>query len=175
MSLIHSICVPVTVPLTAYFCLQSSCIVFFTDFDSTQKFLLQKCQQHAPYRGGFSKVPNSPPDILHSFYSLCWLSLLTSETKKLGIDKDKEVEKEEDQSGIINQKIDVEERFSHGFEEKNESAVDRFMHNTVLPIKDFPLDVIAAPIYTAISDINCLNPIDPRFTLCTSKCSYVPN
>jgi prenyltransferase beta subunit len=27
------------------------------------------------YKGGFSKVPSAPPDILHSFYSICWLSL----------------------------------------------------------------------------------------------------
>ena len=27
------------------------------------------------YTGGFSKTPEAPPDILHSFYSLCYRSL----------------------------------------------------------------------------------------------------
>lgn len=27
------------------------------------------------YLGGFGKVEGNPPDILHSFYSLCWRSL----------------------------------------------------------------------------------------------------
>lgn len=25
--------------------------------------------------GGFAKAPRVPPDLLHSFYSVCWLSL----------------------------------------------------------------------------------------------------
>ena len=25
--------------------------------------------------GGFSKYPSLPPDILHTFYSTCWLSI----------------------------------------------------------------------------------------------------
>ena len=28
--------------------------------------------------GGFSKHPEFPPDLLHSFYSLCWLSMAGS-------------------------------------------------------------------------------------------------
>eukprot|EP00904_Undaria_pinnatifida_P007214 jgi/Undpi1/3622/HiC_scaffold_16.g06992.m1 len=29
--------------------------------------------------GGFAKAPGEPPDLLHSFYSLCWLSLSKEE------------------------------------------------------------------------------------------------
>lgn len=49
----------------------------FIDFNSTKSFLLNECQRHAVYGGGFSKTPDSPPDILHTFYSICWLSLLS--------------------------------------------------------------------------------------------------
>jgi prenyltransferase beta subunit len=35
------------------------------------------------YKGGFSKVPSAPPDILHSFYSICWLSLYYHENIKI--------------------------------------------------------------------------------------------
>ena len=97
-------------------------------------------------------------------------------------DDDIETEKEEEHDSITKQKIDaedtdeVQEHSSNGMEEKNESAVNRFTHNTKPPCEDFPLDVRAAtPVYTAISDICSLNSIDPRFTLCASKCSYVPN
>lgn len=44
-----------------------------TDINSTRQFLLEKCQHHI--LGGFAKIPGSPPDILHSFYSLSWLSM----------------------------------------------------------------------------------------------------
>ena len=97
-------------------------------------------------------------------------------------DDDIETEKEEEHDSITKQKIDaedtdeVQEHSSNGMEEKNESAVDRFTHNTKPPREDFHLDVRAAtPVYTAVSDIYSLNSIDPRFTLCASKCSYVPN
>jgi geranylgeranyl transferase type-1 subunit beta len=45
-----------------------------TDLPSTQTFLLRDCQQSA-YTGGFSKLPDCYPDLLHTFYSLCWLSM----------------------------------------------------------------------------------------------------
>ena len=93
-----------------------------------------------------------------------------------------EIEKKEVHDSITKQKInaedthEVQEHSSNGMEEKNESAVDRFTHNTKPPREDFHLDVRAAtPVYTAVSDIYSLNSIDPRFTLCASKCSYVPN
>lgn len=38
---------------------------------SVESFLLEKCQANS---GGFSKLPDSYADLLHSFYSLCWLS-----------------------------------------------------------------------------------------------------
>lgn len=43
-----------------------------TNISSTREFI-DDCECH--YGGGFSKMPEHPPDILHSFYSLCWLSL----------------------------------------------------------------------------------------------------
>ena len=30
------------------------------------------------FLGGFGKTPGAPPDILHSFYSVCWQSLVAS-------------------------------------------------------------------------------------------------
>ena len=45
-----------------------------TDLASTKAFLLTECQG-SPLMGGFSKLPNSHPDLLHSFYSLIWLSM----------------------------------------------------------------------------------------------------
>lgn len=45
-----------------------------TDFASTKAFLLTECQG-SPLMGGFSKLPNTYPDLLHSFYSLIWLSM----------------------------------------------------------------------------------------------------
>lgn len=45
-----------------------------TDLDSTREFILHQCQSH-PAVGGFSKTPGAYPDILHTFYSLCWLSM----------------------------------------------------------------------------------------------------
>lgn len=44
-----------------------------TDFPSTAKFVLTDCQKCKI--GGFSKVPGAPPDLLHSFFSLTWLSM----------------------------------------------------------------------------------------------------
>lgn len=45
-----------------------------TDIPSTQTFLLQDCQQNQ-YIGGFSKLPDCYADVLHSFYSIAWLSM----------------------------------------------------------------------------------------------------
>ena len=44
-----------------------------THITSTRQFLLRNCQHSI--LGGFSKSPGAPPDILHTFYSLCWLSM----------------------------------------------------------------------------------------------------
>ena len=58
-----------------------ACIVMlggreYMDFSSTAEFLLGHCQFFRGICcGGFAKVPGAPPDILHAFYSLCWLSL----------------------------------------------------------------------------------------------------
>lgn len=43
-----------------------------TDIPSTKNFLLNDCQFSY---GGFCKVPDAYPDVLHTFYSICWLSL----------------------------------------------------------------------------------------------------
>ena len=40
--------------------------------DRTRTFLLSECQAS---RGGFKKTPDAYPDILHTFYSICWLSM----------------------------------------------------------------------------------------------------
>eukprot|EP01034_Spumella_vulgaris_P026161 gene26161-32696_t len=45
-----------------------------TDLQGNREFLLGACQ-HSELRGGFGKLPETYPDILHSFYSLCWLSM----------------------------------------------------------------------------------------------------
>jgi geranylgeranyl transferase type-1 subunit beta len=44
-----------------------------SDFSSTRQFLLEQCQHNL--LGGFAKFPGAPPDILHTFYSLCWLAM----------------------------------------------------------------------------------------------------
>ena len=45
-----------------------------TDTSSTRRFLLNRCQFNSKV-GGFSKLPGGYPDILHSFYSVCWLAM----------------------------------------------------------------------------------------------------
>ncbi len=53
--------------------------------------------KHMPLVGrvnAFSKTPGMPPDILHTFYSTCWLSMIRSEglrkiDVRLGICEDK--------------------------------------------------------------------------------------
>ncbi|RYH30290.1 hypothetical protein EON65_05600 [archaeon] len=44
------------------------------DIESTNAFILEKCQV-TKHTGGFRKYEDSYPDLLHSFYSVCWLSL----------------------------------------------------------------------------------------------------
>lgn len=46
-----------------------------TDTETNRAFLLQCCQCKSQHSGGFSKLPDSHPDILHSFYSLGWLAM----------------------------------------------------------------------------------------------------
>lgn len=45
-----------------------------TDVLSTKSFLLNDCQ-FEPY-GGFCKLPETYPDLLHTFYSIAWLSMV---------------------------------------------------------------------------------------------------
>lgn len=51
-----------------------------THLPSTRKFILGLCQHKL--LGGFAKFPGAPPDILHTFYSLCWLSMAEVILKK---------------------------------------------------------------------------------------------
>ncbi|CAM9174022.1 unnamed protein product [Ectocarpus fasciculatus] len=46
----------------------------------TTRAFVDDCESH--FSGGFSKVPTYPPDILHSFYSLCWMSIAALEGVK---------------------------------------------------------------------------------------------
>ena len=46
------------------------------DVDSLKTFLVEKCQMSSERGGGFAKHPYEYPDILHTFYSLCALSLV---------------------------------------------------------------------------------------------------
>lgn len=62
-----------------------------TDTESNLDFIVNNCQCEC---GGFQKYPDSYPDILHTFYSLTWLSMkglygLKLIDAKLGICKDK--------------------------------------------------------------------------------------
>lgn len=66
-----------------------------TDLPSNRQFLLGSCQFNSKV-GGFSKLPGGYPDILHSFYSLCWLTMagqredgLRELDVKLGICRDR--------------------------------------------------------------------------------------
>lgn len=40
------------------------------------KAFLHECQAVS---GGFSKYPDMYPDVLHSYYSICWLSMVKEE------------------------------------------------------------------------------------------------
>lgn len=51
-----------------------------TDVDSTAQFVLGRCQLFTgTCVGGFCKADECPPDILHSFYSIAWLSMTEHE------------------------------------------------------------------------------------------------
>ena len=52
-----------------------------TDIESTKRFVINEC--HNEINGGFSKHPDMPPDILHTFYSTCWLSIVNLEGIKM--------------------------------------------------------------------------------------------
>eukprot|EP01038_Epipyxis_sp_PR26KG_P010652 gene10652-14306_t len=52
-----------------------------SDLEKTKLFLLKDCQ--CKYTGGFSKFPDGYPDIFHSYYSLCWLSMIGDNEKEL--------------------------------------------------------------------------------------------
>lgn len=54
-----------------------------TDVASTHSFLLNECQSKHDDTGGFSKVPDSYPDILHTFYSIAYMSIAKLENIKL--------------------------------------------------------------------------------------------
>jgi len=49
----------------------------FDDYEHapTADFLLKRCQASKPGKGGFSKTPTHFQDVLHTFYSICWLSM----------------------------------------------------------------------------------------------------
>ena len=55
-----------------------------SDHGPTLDFLLDRCQVKKPDRGGFCKSPEHSPDILHTFYTLCWLSM-SCRGKELGL------------------------------------------------------------------------------------------
>ena len=52
-----------------------------TDIESTKRFVINEC--HNEINGGFSKHPDMLPDILHTFYSTCWLSIVNLEGIKM--------------------------------------------------------------------------------------------
>ena len=47
----------------------------YTDMMGTKSFLLDSCQYSMKFGGGFSKFPDAYPDLLHTFYSICWMSM----------------------------------------------------------------------------------------------------
>ena len=51
----------------------------FVDIESCREFVMS-CQ--FPY-GGFCKYPNTVPDVMHSYYSLAWLSIAECEGDEL--------------------------------------------------------------------------------------------
>ena len=165
-----------------------------TDFQYTRAFLLQKCQQHTTYRGGFSKVPHSPPDILHSFYSVCWLSLLSSERKEIGREKEKEEgeenEKKENESYQDQQSQRCHQCDSKGQDtsanerlESSLSSVDWSTHTAVprsevsaSSMEPFSVDIESDRKGNSIfSGLESLRSIDPKFALCTTKCPVIPH
>ena len=53
-----------------------------TDVSSTKEFVLDQCQ-FLKAHGGFCKNPESYPDLLHTFYSIAWLSMVDSNFNKI--------------------------------------------------------------------------------------------
>nr|CCA19516.1 geranylgeranyl transferase putative [Albugo laibachii Nc14] len=53
----------------------------FVDIESIQNFVVS-CQHSF---GGFCKYPDSGPDVMHSYYSLAWLSIASRSSRHLGI------------------------------------------------------------------------------------------
>lgn len=52
----------------------------YTDIKSTKSFIMVDCQKSS---GGFSKLPDTYADVLHSFYSLCWLSMAGEQDEEI--------------------------------------------------------------------------------------------
>lgn len=48
-------------------------LLHLTEQRRARSFILDECQH--PRYGGFAKFPDGMPDILHSYYSLCWLAM----------------------------------------------------------------------------------------------------
>lgn len=57
----------------------------FCDMQGTARFLLRDCQFCF---GGFSKLPKGYPDVLHSYYSLCWLAMAAESLRDSDSDRD---------------------------------------------------------------------------------------
>ena len=75
------------------------------DHGPTRSFLLKHCQ--ARRHGGFKKTPDHHQDVLHSFYSLCWLSMsggglsLRSIDVRLAVCSDRFFEEKTDAAGHV--------------------------------------------------------------------------
>jgi prenyltransferase beta subunit len=144
--------------------LPSSLSSFSADLASTRTFLLRHCQQSAAFGGGFSKTPDCPPDILHTYYSLCWLSLLQNEHERIPMVEGEEVT----ETGILPTCIDVH---PIALGQSNSSVL------TALSVKDraktclvsSPLPVSVTVMSSQKSNFN-LGSIDPRLSLCSTRC-----
>jgi prenyltransferase beta subunit len=136
-----------------------------SDLVSTRTFLLSQCQQSATFGGGFSKTPDCPPDILHTYYSLCWLSLLQKEHEGMPMVEGEEVT----EVGIL---PTCSDNHSIAFGQSNSSSF------TAVSEKDraetclvsSPLPVTVSVRSSIKSDFN-LRAIDPRLSLCSARCS----
>lgn len=54
----------------------------FVDIESIRNFVVS-CQHPL---GGFGKYPEAFPDVMHSYYSLAWLSIASRSSRSLGIE-----------------------------------------------------------------------------------------
>lgn len=78
-----------------------------SDLHSTSSFLISECQCGIDGRIGlgFAKTPGGYPDILHTFYSICWLSMGShAQTDDALLDSlvlDREMEKVGDESQVV--------------------------------------------------------------------------